>query len=117
MSRAKEFRVFDYLQHIIEAIDNIQEYTNGVNIETFAADRKTRDAVIRNLEIIGEACHNVSKRYPDFSKEHAHIPWSFAYEMRNALAHGYFKVDLEILWKTINNHLPDLQEQLKNLRN
>lgn len=71
MSRANPLRIADYLQHILEAIDNIQDYTAGMDLDAFMADRKTRDAVIRNLEIIGEACNNVSKNHPAFASEHA----------------------------------------------
>ncbi|NDP65065.1 MAG: DUF86 domain-containing protein [Polaromonas sp.] len=84
----------DYLRHILEAIDNIQAYTADADLTAFMADRKTQDAVIRNLEVIGEACNNVAKNHPDFAAQHATVPWGFAYEMRNALAHGYFTVDL-----------------------
>jgi uncharacterized protein with HEPN domain len=73
------------------------------------ADRKTCDAVIRNLEVIGEACNNIAKNHPEFAALHATVPWGFAYEMRNALAHGYFTVDLAIVWQTIQNDLPSLQ--------
>ncbi len=79
------------------------------------ADRKTQDAVIRNLEIIGEACNNVTKNHPGFTAEHATVPWSFAYEMRNALAHGYFTVDLAIVWQTIQIDLPALKSQVAAL--
>jgi len=78
-------------------------------------DRKTQDAVIRNLEIIGEACNNVSRNHPDFAVQHAIVPWGFAYEMRNALAHGYFNVDLSIVWQTIQNDLPSLKAQVVTL--
>lgn len=62
MSRADPLRVADYLQHVLEAIGNIQDYTAGMDLDAFMADRKTRDAVIRNLEVIGEACNNVAKK-------------------------------------------------------
>lgn len=77
--------------------------------------RKTRDAVIRNLEIIGEACNNVSKKHSSFATEHDHVPWSFAYEMRNALAHGYFTVDYAMVWQTIEFDLPHLKAQITEL--
>ncbi|MDZ7919667.1 DUF86 domain-containing protein, partial [Rhodoferax sp.] len=62
----------------------------GADVSGFKADRKTQDAVIRNLEVIGEACNNVTKNQPDFAAQRTTVPWGFAYEMRNALAHGYF---------------------------
>lgn len=82
----------------------------------FLAAEQTQDAVILNFEIIGEASRNIEQRYPEFARRHAAVPWGFAYEMRNALAHGYFKVDLEILWDTIQTDLPGLAEQVKKLR-
>ena len=112
MSRASPLRVPDYLEHILEAIANIQDYTSGMDLDAFMADRKTRDAVIRNLEIIGEACNNVAKNHPTFAAEHAEIPWGFAYEMRNALSHGYFTVDHAIVWQTIKQDLPTLNAQI-----
>jgi uncharacterized protein with HEPN domain len=116
MSRADPLRVADYLRHILESIDNIQAYTAETVLTDFMADRKTQDAVIRNLEVIGEACNNVAKNHPDFAVQHAAVPWGFAYEMRNALAHGYFNVDLAIVWQTIQNDLPSLKVQVLLLR-
>lgn len=116
MSRAHPLRVADYLQHILQAIANVQEYTAGMDLAAFIADRKTSDAVIRNLEVIGEACNNVAKNHPEFAAQHAVVPWGFAYEMRNALAHGYFTVDLAIVWQTIQNDLPLLHQQVAALR-
>jgi uncharacterized protein with HEPN domain len=115
MSRAHPLRVTDYLQHILEAIGNIQDYTAGMNMPGFMADRKSCDAVIHNLEVIGAACNNVAKNYPGFAAQHAEVPWGFAYEMRNALAHGYFTVDLAIVWQTIQNDLPRLKELVSSL--
>jgi len=69
--------------------------------------------VIRNFEIIGEASRNIDRNCPDFTAAHPDLPLVNAYEMRNALAHGYFRVDLEILWKTLQNELPALQRQIE----
>lgn len=112
MSRADPLRIADYLQHSLEAIDNIQDYTAGMDLDAFMADRKTRDAVIRNLEVIGEACNNVAKNHPAFASEHSAVPWGVAYEMRNALSHGYFTVDHAIVWQTIQQDLPELKSQI-----
>lgn len=116
MSRAKPQRVADYLQHMSQAIGNIQSYTAGMDLESFLADNKTSDAVIRNLEVIGEAAHNIAKSHADFASSHAQVPWGFAYEMRNALAHGYFTVDLAIVWRTIHEDLPALRKQLSAIQ-
>ncbi|MDP1654996.1 MAG: DUF86 domain-containing protein [Hylemonella sp.] len=115
MSRADPLRIADYLQHILEAVDNIRDYTAGMDLAAFMADRKTRDAVVRNLEVIGEACNNVAKHHPDFAANHTAVPWSFAYEMRNALSHGYFTVDHTIVWQTIQQDLPELRAQIAQL--
>jgi uncharacterized protein with HEPN domain len=71
------------------------------------------DAVIRNLEVIGEASRNIRQRYPAFGDAHPELPLASAYEMRNALAHGYFKVDLAIVWQTLEKDLPELQAQTR----
>ena len=112
MSRADPLRIADYLQHVLEAVDNIEDYTARMDLHAFMAGRKTQDAVIRNLEVIGEACNNVAKNYPAFASEHSAVPWGFAYEMRNALSHGYFTVDHRIVWQTIQQDLPKLKRQI-----
>jgi uncharacterized protein with HEPN domain len=81
----------------------------------FLQNDMVQDAVIRNFEIIGEASHNIEANYPSFSSDHPELPLAFAYQMRNAVAHGYFKVDMEIVWKTIHNDLPGLHEQVQGI--
>jgi len=72
-----------------------------------------QDAVIRNFEVVGEACNNIEKHYADFAEAHPELPLSSAYQMRNAIAHGYFKVDYELVWKTIQSDLPTLYELIQ----
>lgn len=110
MSRGDPLRVRDYLEHIAQAIANIREYTAGMDTAAYLADKKTQDAVVRNFEVIGEACNNVTKHHATFAASHPEIPWNFAYEMRNALSHGYFKVDHGIVWRTIEADLPALSQ-------
>lgn len=107
MSRDKQ-RLLDYLKHILEAIERIDHYTADMVEMAFLDNRMVQDAVIRNLEIIGEASNSIEKHYPGFAASHPELPLASAYQMRNAVAHGYFKVDLEIVWKTIHSDLPDL---------
>lgn len=109
MSRDKQ-RLPDYLAHILQAIARIRHYTEDMDEVTFLQNEMVQDAVIRNFEIIGEASRNIDRFHPEFAEAHPEIPLAFAYEMRNALAHGYFKVDLEIVWKTIQNDLPELEK-------
>lgn len=78
----------------------------------FLNSKLVQDAVIRNLEVIGEASRNIERVHPEFAAAHPEIPLALANDMRNALAHGYFKVDLEIVWKTIQSSLPDLHAQI-----
>jgi uncharacterized protein with HEPN domain len=93
------------------SIECSQRYCADANEVVFLENEMFKIAVIRNFEVIGEASKNIDRKFPDLMKNHPSLPLIDTYEMRNALAHGYFKVDLEILWKTINKHLPDLQKQ------
>lgn len=115
MSKADKLRLLDYLEHILEAIRRINEYTHDMVESSFLTHKLEQDAVIRNFEIIGEACRNIDRHCPKFSEQYPELPLAVAYEMRNALAHGYFKVDLEIVWKTIETDLPVLEQQVKNI--
>jgi uncharacterized protein with HEPN domain len=76
------------------------------------SNRLIQDAVIRNFEIIGEASRNIERVAPDFVAAHPELPLAFAYDMRNLLAHGYYKVDVTVVWKTIERDLPYLKEQV-----
>ncbi len=114
MSRDEQ-RLAGYLGHIQEAIERIQQYVKGLEEPAFQQSNMAQDAVIRNFEIIGEASYNIQKHYPEFAADHPELPLTFAYQMRNAVSHGYFKVDLEIVWKTIHNDLPGLGKQVQSL--
>jgi uncharacterized protein with HEPN domain len=116
MSRADRLRIADYLDHILEAIRRIHRYVENMDEVAFLEDPRTQDAVIRNFEIIGEACRNIELHHADFAAGFPEVPWGIAYEMRNALAHGYFKVDLEIVWKTIHADLPALFSQVVSIK-
>lgn len=115
MSKAGTLRLRDYLGHIREAIERCRRYVDDMDEAAFLQDQKTQDAVIRTFEVIGEASSNIIRHYPDFSAAHPDLPFGFAYEMRNALAHGYFKVDLAVVWRTIHADLPPLQERVDAL--
>ena len=114
MSRDAQ-RLPDYLGHIDQAIERIQRYTDGMDLPGFLASDIVQDAVIRNLEVIGESCRNIERHHPDFASAHPELPLAVAYEMRNALAHGYFKVDLEIVWRTLQRDLPGLKVLVRTL--
>lgn len=113
MSRRDELALKDYLEHIQQAIGRIQRYLADIDHATFLANEEKQDAVIRNLEIIGEAAGNIQRHFPDFSAQHPDFPLKAAYGTRNALAHGYFKVDLDLVWKTVERDLPELEVQVR----
>ncbi len=108
-------RLADYLQHVLQAIERINNYIGASDQASFFRNNMVQDAVIRNLEIIGEACRNIERRYPEFAATHPELPLSSAYQMRNAVVHGYFWVDLEIVWRTIQNDLEPLREIVGSL--
>ena len=106
----KALRVPDYLGHILEAIERIEEYVSDMDELAFLSSKLVQDAVIRNIEIIGEASNNIQRVDPVFAAQHAEIPWQVMYAMRNRVTHGYDKVDFEMVWKTICNDLPELYQ-------
>lgn len=97
---------------ILESIQNILDYTEGMDFLAWGSDRKTIDAVVRNFEIIGEAANHIP---PEIQSRFPDIPWSQMRGIRNVLIHEYFGVDEEVLWETVQNDLPALQEKLNRL--
>lgn len=96
-----------YLRHILEAIKSIEEYLKDFNYESLLKDKKTVAAVVREMEIIGEAANNLSD---DFKKSHPEIPFRDMSDMRNVLIHEYFGVNIKIVWDTCQIDLPKLKE-------
>lgn len=115
--RKDKQRLGDYLSHILQAIERICRYTESMDELAFLKNDLVQDAVIHNFEIIGEASNNIEKHYPEFAASHPKLPLAFAYQMRNAVAHGYFKIDFEVVWKTIQHDLPGLQQLLGEVLN
>ncbi len=94
-----------YLAHIREAIETIQGYLEGVSYEQFESSKMITDAVVRELEIIGEASSNPSA---DFRSQHPDVLWRRMKDMRNFLIHEYFGVNTKVVWDTCKNNLPSL---------
>ena len=102
-------RANPYLRHILDAIASIEAYTSEGR-EFFLRDRRTQDAVIRNLEIIGEATRNIPL---EFRSAYPDVPWQQVAALRNVLIHEYFGVDLRIVWAVVVQELPSLKAQVR----
>ena len=102
----------EFFQDIVEAINRIQSYIDKMNYDEFLEDMKTQDAVVRNIEIIGEAVKNISS---DFKEKHEDIEWKKITGMRDKIIHFYFGVNWDIVWDVIKNRLPNLEEDIKTL--
>ena len=102
-----------YIDHIINSINRILDYISGKDRESFEADLLTQDAVVRQLEIIGEATKRVSK---EFRSKHPEIPWSDMAGMRDVLIHDYIDVDFDVVWKTASEDIQNLKTLFLKLR-
>jgi uncharacterized protein with HEPN domain len=103
-----------YLEDIGEAISKIGRYSTGYTSETLAADEKTLDAVVRNLEIIGEAAKNIPA---DVRASYPEVEWKRIAGLRDILIHQYFGIDQDIIWDILHNKLPTLATQIKRILN
>jgi len=101
-----------YLVHIIEAISKIYKYTGNLDKHAFLRKEIAQDAVVRNIEIIGEAIKNLPE---DFKKKHKNIPWKDIAGMRDRIAHFYFGVDFELVWDTVKKDVPELEKKIRKL--
>ena len=100
------------IEHILEAIAKIQQYTTGLTEDAFAGQSMVVDAVIRNFQVIGEAVRHVPD---DVQARYSEVPWSLMQGMRHILVHDYYAVKLDIVWRTIQQSLPPLLEPLRNI--
>lgn len=103
---------FEYLADIIESIKRVDSYVKGVTQKKFFQDTKTQDAVIRNIEVIGEAVRGLPA---EFKRKHKEVEWAKIAGMRNRLIHLYFGVDLDIVWDVVKNRLPGLREKIHGI--
>jgi uncharacterized protein with HEPN domain len=109
--RPREWRL--RVEDILDAIAKIERYVHGLTFDQFKADEKTIDAVVRNLEVIGEAVRHLMARPEELPEA---IPWGDVAGMRNILGHEYFGVDLQIVWQTVTTDLPLLKSELWRLQ-
>jgi len=108
--RKRDYR--DYIQDILDSINDIENFIEGMSFEEFMRDKKTINAVVRSVEVIGEAVKKIPKtlrdKYPD-------IPWKKMAGMRDKLVHEYFGIDIEIMWKVAKDEIPSLKPSIQNI--
>ncbi|SJM94240.1 DUF86 domain-containing protein [Crenothrix polyspora] len=110
-----ENRLSDYLDHMLEATKLAYCYVEGMPKEDFMADTRTQQAVIMNLIILGEAATKLIKDYSEFLDQYPDVPWRSMKGMRNRIAHGYFDINLDTVWETVQMSLPQLLERLPDM--
>lgn len=101
-----------YFEDILDSASKIIQYVEGFSLDEFRRDQKTIDAVVRNLEIIGEAAKKISEAQ---RKQYSHVEWKKIAGLRDMLIHEYFGVDIEIIWDIVHSKIPLLIEQISNL--
>ena len=102
------------LDHMLQAIERIRRYTKGKTFEDFIADDMMYYAVVKNIEILGEASNMLTE---EFRKEHPQTPWKQVNGMRNYIVHEYFQVDNNVVWDVVTNDLPVLEQQITEYLN
>jgi len=101
-----------FLQDMLDIIGKIGQYTSGMSFQEFLQDSRTQDAVVRNLEVLGEEARRIP---PDIQGRYAEIPWAQIVGLRNRLIHGYFLVDYGIVWEIVQSELSALREKLEQI--
>ena len=104
----------ELLGHMHEAITQSLTYVEGWNKSDFLADKRTQQAIILNLIILGEAATKLMDNYPDVCDASPEIEWRAMRGMRNRIAHGYYDIDLDVVWETVRSALPELQRSIDN---
>ncbi len=89
-----------------------RSYIEGLTKEDFLADKKTQQAVILNIIVIGEAATKIADESPEFAAKYPEVPWKQMRGMRNRMAHGYFEINLDVVWDTVQLSLPELSRQI-----
>ena len=111
-----ENRLPDYIDHIQQAAADVCSFVEGLTKNDFLTDKRTQQAVIMSLIIIGEAATKVIEGYAAFIQAHPEVPWRNMRGMRNRMAHGYFDINLDVVWDTAKEWLPALLKQLPAIR-
>jgi uncharacterized protein with HEPN domain len=104
--------ITDYLQDILDSIDEIRDFTEGMSFEDFATDKKTINAVLRSIEVMGEA----SRRIPEeIRSRYEQVPWRKMTGMRDKLIHEYHGVDIDTVWQTLREDIPPLKDKIQEI--
>jgi len=109
-------RLPDYLDHIEQAATDACTFVQGMSKDDFLVDKRTQRAVVMSLIIIGEAASKVMEKRPEFAGQHPEVPWTSMRGMRNRIAHGYFDINLDVVWETTQTALPELLTHLPAVR-
>ncbi len=96
-----ESRVADYLDHMLQASTQACDFVVGLSKDDFMTDLRTQRAVVMSLVIVGEAATKIMERHADFVQQHPLLPWRSMRGMRNRIAHGYFDINLDVVWETV----------------
>lgn len=105
-------RLSDYLQQMKQGSADALTFVDGMDEEQFMADLRTQRAVVMSLMIVGEAASRIVSEYPEFAKTNDTVPWGGIRGMRNRIAHGYFEIDLSVVWQTVKAELPPLIQHI-----
>ena len=102
------------LEHMLLAIDNVEEFTKDISLDDFVKSKVLFFAVVKNIEIVGEATYMLTKEY---KQSHQSVPWLVIEKMRHVLVHGYYTISPEKVWETVQEDIPLLKEQIIALLN
>ena len=109
-------RSAEYIDQVLGAARQALIYVEGLSKADFLSDKRTQQAVILNLVIIGEVATRLLRDHSDFVTKHPQVPWRNMKGMRNRVAHGYFELNLDVVWDTVQTALPELVKQLTDVR-
>jgi uncharacterized protein with HEPN domain len=102
-----------FIEHIIENINDIENFSKGIKKEDFLKNKEKQNAIIRSIEIIGEAVKNLHEK---IKNTYPKVPWKGIAGTRDKIIHHYFGVDLELIWKVVKENLPDLKKEIVKIK-
>ena len=116
-AKSRSLAAVDYLAHIEEAASLAVGYIRGMSKNDFLKDKRTQQPIIYNILIIGVAATKIINDYPEFVATNKEMPWREMRGIRNRMAHGYYELDLDIIWDTVTGSLDKLSQQIKSIKN